>query len=194
MALPAGPHPLHPDRVPSAEGVLMSGLGHYVTGFRTHVKDVATVRNLDATGEECDNSGHNRGKGMAAKVNNRSATEMDRVVGRNIRVHRLGRGLSQEALADKLGITFQQVQKYEKGTNRVGAGRLYLLARILEVPVMGFFDGADKTGSAEGQLARDLLQDQSSMRLLKAFSDISNRETRRHVLHVVESLREHPDD
>lgn len=129
-----------------------------------------------------------------AKVNNRSATELDRVVGRNIRVQRLARGLSQESLAEKLGITFQQVQKYEKGTNRVGAGRLYLLARILEVPVMTFFDGADKSGTAEGQLARELLHDQSSMRLLRAFADISSRETRRHVLHVVESLREHPDD
>ena len=56
------------------------------------------------------------------------ATNVDHVVGRNIRIHRMVKGLSQAALGEKLGITFQQVQKYEKGTNRVGAGRLFQIA------------------------------------------------------------------
>ena len=61
---------------------------------------------------------------------NKSASKTDKLVGRNIRVHRLVRGLTQEGLGEKLGVTFQQIQKYEKGTNRVGSGRLYQIATI----------------------------------------------------------------
>ena len=72
-------------------------------------------------------------------MSNKSATKIDKLVGRNIRVHRLAKDMTQEALGEKLGVTFQQVQKYEKGTNRVGSGRLYEIAEILEVPLKSFF-------------------------------------------------------
>ena len=66
---------------------------------------------------------------------------VDVEVGHRIRIERLSRGLSQTALANQLGVTFQQVQKYEKGVNRVGAGRLTKIAEVLGVPVSTFFSG-----------------------------------------------------
>ena len=67
---------------------------------------------------------------------------MDKIVGRNIRIYRLAKGLSQTDLANKLGITFQQIQKYEKGTNRVGSGRLFEISTILGVSVIALFEGS----------------------------------------------------
>jgi transcriptional regulator with XRE-family HTH domain len=75
------------------------------------------------------------------KMSNKSATKIDKLVGRNTRLHRLAAEFTQEELGEKLGVTFQQVQKYEKGTNRVGSGRLYEIAEILDVPLKSFFDG-----------------------------------------------------
>ena len=68
---------------------------------------------------------------------------IDQLVSRNIRIQRLAKGLSQTELAEKLGVTFQQVQKYEKGANRVGCGRVFQIARILGVHLTDFFDGSD---------------------------------------------------
>src|SRR6202163_4796700 len=88
---------------------------------------------------------------------------VDRSVGRRIRILRVGRGLSQTALASELGLTFQQLQKYEKGTNRVSASRLHDIAQILGVEVASFFEDAsdpDKLaliGDAEPPRRVDLL-------------------------------------
>ena len=68
---------------------------------------------------------------------------VDVEVGHRIRIERLARGLSQTALANQLGVTFQQVQKYEKGVNRVGAGRLTKIAEVLGLPVGMFFTGKE---------------------------------------------------
>ena len=73
-------------------------------------------------------------------VPKRSPDRVDIEVGRRVRTFRLEKGLSQEQLGDQLGLTFQQVQKYEKGINRIGAGRLQRIANILEIPVGDFFD------------------------------------------------------
>lgn len=78
------------------------------------------------------------------------ASSVDAHVGRRIRLLRGLRKYSQEKLAKALGITFQQIQKYERGTNRVGAGRLYELARIFDVPVGFFFDELDRFTSPAG--------------------------------------------
>jgi transcriptional regulator with XRE-family HTH domain len=67
--------------------------------------------------------------------------QTDVAVGQRIRAFREDANLSQTALADQIGVTFQQLQKYEAGTNRVGAGRLMLIARALNVPITAFFDG-----------------------------------------------------
>src|SRR5436853_7717475 len=75
---------------------------------------------------------------MAKKAPN----PIDKHVGSRVRMQRMMLGMSQEKLGDALGLTFQQVQKYEKGTNRIGASRLQHICRILQVPVSFFFDGA----------------------------------------------------
>ena len=71
----------------------------------------------------------------------RSPSSVDKHVGARLRAARLGAGKSQTEVADALGITFQQVQKYEKGTNRISAGTLYELSRFFDTPVQFFFDG-----------------------------------------------------
>jgi transcriptional regulator with XRE-family HTH domain len=71
-------------------------------------------------------------------------TNIDAHVAERIRVARIAVGMSQEVLGGKLGVSFQQVQKYERGTNRVSAGRLYQIAQILNLPITHFFEGAPK--------------------------------------------------
>lgn len=122
------------------------------------------------------------------KTSNKSASKTDKLVGRNIRVHRLVRGLTQEGLGEKLGVTFQQIQKYEKGTNRVGSGRLYQIATIFEVPVTAFFEGGDAPTALKNSSPFDLLSDPVSLRMVQAFAEISDIKTRRAVLALIESM------
>jgi transcriptional regulator with XRE-family HTH domain len=116
------------------------------------------------------------------------ASDMDKIVGRNIKVYRLVKGLSQTELAESLGVTFQQVQKYEKGTNRVGSGRLYQISTVLDVPLMSFFDGGGAATSPRGVSPFDLLADPLSLKLIQAFAEISNPRTRRKVVALVEAM------
>lgn len=122
------------------------------------------------------------------KPSNKSASRVDKLVGRNIRVHRLVRGLTQEGLGEKLGVTFQQIQKYEKGTNRVGSGRLYQIAGLLEVPVTAFFEGGETQTTVRNSSPYDLLADPVSLRMVQAFSELADQKTRRAVLALVESM------
>jgi transcriptional regulator with XRE-family HTH domain len=77
---------------------------------------------------------------MAAEESGAKATELDSHVGARIRLRRTMLGLSQEKLGEAIGLTFQQIQKYERGTNRVSASRLYEIARVLDVPIGFFYD------------------------------------------------------
>jgi transcriptional regulator with XRE-family HTH domain len=122
-------------------------------------------------------------------VAKRSPLPIDVLVGQNIRICRLQKGLSQGELGRRIGVTFQQVQKYEKGANRVGASRLTQIADVLGVPIPTLFDGAP-TGSHSppDQSARHLLAKPHSLRLLQSFDKIENDATRLAVLHLVESL------
>ena len=83
----------------------------------------------------------------------RVVDKVDVIVGHNIRIHRLAKGLSQTDLADALGVTFQQVQKYEKGTNRIAAARLVEIAGILNVDVMYFLTGLKSASTSDKVLA-----------------------------------------
>jgi transcriptional regulator with XRE-family HTH domain len=98
---------------------------------------------------------------------------LDIKVGSKVRALRLERQMSQEKLGDALGLTFQQVQKYEKGTNRISAGRLQRIAAILEVPVSVFFADANPPAGAAESLF-DLVDTGSALRLLRAYSRIPN--------------------
>ena len=117
----------------------------------------------------------------------RRAEAGDAVVGQNIRVHRLARRMSQSALADAIGITFQQVQKYEKGVNRVGAARLVRIARALGVPaakLLAGIEAADRGGASP--LA--LIAERQPLRLAQAFAAIRDRALRRTLVQLTEQI------
>jgi transcriptional regulator with XRE-family HTH domain len=124
-------------------------------------------------------------------VAKRSPLPVDVLVGQNVRICRLQKGLSQGELGRRIGVTFQQVQKYEKGANRVGASRLTQIAEVLGVPIPALFDGAPAPTHAPSppeQSPRYLLAKPHSLRLLQGFDRIDNDATRLAVLHLVESL------
>jgi transcriptional regulator with XRE-family HTH domain len=120
---------------------------------------------------------------------------VDVEVGHRIRLERLARGLSQTALANQLGVTFQQVQKYEKGVNRVGAGRLTKIAEVLGVPVGMFFSGKeilDSEKAAAGEASPlKLLTVSGAFRLLRAYAEIEDSTLRRSIVDLVEQIS-HP--
>jgi len=121
---------------------------------------------------------------------------VDVEVGHRIRIERLSRGLSQTALANQLGVTFQQVQKYEKGVNRVGAGRLTRIAEVLGVPVATFFSGkemldSDPTKDSGNASPLQLLTVSGAFRLLRAYADIEDGNLRRSIVDLVEQISSH---
>jgi len=127
---------------------------------------------------------------------NKTPNPIDRHVGARVRMRRLMVGLSQSKLADALEVTFQQVQKYEKGANRIGASRLQQLARVLEVPPSFFFEGAPAS-SAPGlgfnedpgnAYVVDFLSTAEGLQLNRAFSAIKDPKLRKTVLDLVERI------
>ena len=98
-------------------------------------------------------------------------------VGKRIRHRRWMVGTTQQQLADRVGIKFQQIQKYETGMNRVSASRLWDIAEALEVPVAHFFEGLD--GSTTNQPATDLLADKEAMELVRSYYTIPENQRRR---------------
>jgi transcriptional regulator with XRE-family HTH domain len=113
---------------------------------------------------------------------------IDKVVGRNVRIHRLAKRMSQVSLADELGITFQQIQKYESGANRIGSGRLYQIAAVLGVPLMTFFDGTEGSVKASGPNFNELLVEPNTVRMIQAFSNIRSREVRLSLVKLAEGM------
>jgi len=118
---------------------------------------------------------------------------VDIEVGHRIRIERLARGLSQTALANQLGVTFQQVQKYEKGVNRVGAGRLTKIAEVLGIEVSQFFGGKELAGVGDAKEGGEssplkLLTVSGAFRLLRAYGDIEDSNLRRAIVELVEQI------
>src|SRR5215813_10496815 len=118
---------------------------------------------------------------------------VDVEVGQRIRIQRLQCGLSQTSLADQLGVTFQQVQKYEKGVNRVGAGRLTKIAEVLGIDVSTFFGGKDILEAEETKEIGEpsplkLLTVSGAFRLLRAYGDIDDTNLRRAIVDLVEQI------
>jgi transcriptional regulator with XRE-family HTH domain len=123
----------------------------------------------------------------------------DKHVGARVRMRRMMLSMSQEKLGDALGLTFQQVQKYEKGANRIGASRLQQIAHILQVPVSFFFEGAPSVpGHLPGGLAEapspayisDFLATSDGLSLTKAFMRIKDAKLRRRIVDLVEQIAE----
>lgn len=126
----------------------------------------------------------------------RAANAVDRRVGQRVRARRLEIGMSQERLAELLGVTFQQVQKYEKGVNRIAVSRLWDIASALELPVARFFDGAGGAGGARGvaesrqEYVDDALATPEGAQLLSLFASIKSPKLRRKVVELVRTLTE----
>lgn len=129
----------------------------------------------------------------------RRANPIDIHVGSRVRFRRMLLGMSQEKLGERLGLTFQQVQKYEKGINRIGASRLYDLAQVLGVSVQFFYDeapiadtrGSGPDGMAEGPDEHSIvefLRSRDGLELNRAFVRISDIKARRAIVELVRSL------
>jgi transcriptional regulator with XRE-family HTH domain len=134
---------------------------------------------------------------MINKDNKKKPNPTDLHVGSRIRLRRNMLGMSQEKLGDNLGITFQQIQKYEKGTNRVGASRLQAIATILNVPPAFFFEdlSGHQAGAAGGlaedastMSAMDFVTSAEGLQLNRAFVRISDPKVRRRIIDLVKSL------
>src|SRR3954464_14693825 len=123
-----------------------------------------------------------RTKMADAHIVARRADSRDQEVGRRVRSRRLECRLSQTELADKIGVTFQQVQKYEKGVNRIGAGRLQRISEALEVPITFFFGGttgaAARDSGSGSESVFGFMQTSGSVRIVKAFHKIKSRKAR----------------
>jgi transcriptional regulator with XRE-family HTH domain len=125
-------------------------------------------------------------------MSSKRANAVDNLVAARIRAYRRQCGISQAALAEGLGLTFQQIQKYEKGTNRIGAGRLFQLAGILKVPLQSLFPKSDSADigaelTAEQQ-QRDFAESAETLRLLRAFSHISDTKQRKRIIDLIEEI------
>ena len=121
-------------------------------------------------------------------------SDIDRIVGENIYRQRRKLKLTQEKLGELLGLTFQQVQKYEKGVNRVSAGRLFEIADVLEVPVAFFFEGADKTSARAAAEFAEAAEDRplsiltdETLQLIEAFQKIEDAALRSSLLAAVQA-------
>jgi transcriptional regulator with XRE-family HTH domain len=129
---------------------------------------------------------------MAKKAPN----PIDKHVGSRVRMRRMMLSMSQEKLGDALGLTFQQVQKYEKGTNRIGASRLQQISNILQVPVAFFFEGAPELPGARSSgkdapsptYVADFLATSDGLALTKAFMRIPDPKLRRRIVDLVEQI------
>jgi transcriptional regulator with XRE-family HTH domain len=136
-------------------------------------------------------------------MSTKAPNPVDKYVGSRVRMRRIMLGMSQEKLGEALGLTFQQVQKYEKGTNRVGASRLQQISEILQVPVSFLFDGGPSgTPNAEGfsegsspSYVSDFLATSEGLALTRAFTRITDAKMRRSIVDLVEQIaeREGPD-
>src|SRR5262245_9849826 len=146
--------------------------------------------------------------GSSQHVNSATATQVgpvakkvpnpiDRHVGSRVRMRRMMLGMSQEKLGDALGLTFQQVQKYEKGANRIGASRLQQISQILQVPVSFFFEGVPAQRSEHVEefseapspaYVSDFLATSDGLALTKAFVRIKDAKLRRRIVDLVEQI------
>jgi transcriptional regulator with XRE-family HTH domain len=116
---------------------------------------------------------------------------LDAMVGAKIRVFRIHKKISQTDLAEQIGVTFQQVQKYEKGTNRIGASRLQHIADVLQVPVAFFFEGAVgemKNSEPRSLFVSEFLASSEGIALVKAYMSIRDAKTRRCIVQLVEQI------
>jgi len=126
----------------------------------------------------------------------RAPNTTDKHVGKRVRMRRLMIKLTQEKLAAQLGLTFQQVQKYEKGVNRISASRLREMSHVLQVPVQFFFDGLPETKGGSGKdrqdpsqkFVHDFLASSDGLALARAFTRLKSSKLRRRIVQLVKEF------
>jgi transcriptional regulator with XRE-family HTH domain len=125
-------------------------------------------------------------------MGSKQTSSVDRLIAEKVRLFRLQAGMSQSELAAQLGVTFQQVQKYEKGLNRIGAGRLFEIARVLNLQVQAFFplaegaDGADEQYSTEARSVGAFASSPEGQKLVRSFVQLRANQKRRITALVLE--------
>ncbi len=122
-------------------------------------------------------------------MSQKQTTAVDTHIGHRIRTRRQILKITQDSLAERLGITFQQVQKYEKGSNRISASRLLDVAAILDVPLTYFFEDLDGSKGSEAASGQDLLVDRDGADLLRAFNAVEDKDMRRAIISVAKAAR-----
>lgn len=134
------------------------------------------------------------------KKTDRSPNPVDLHVGARVRMRRKFLGMSQEGLAETIALTFQQVQKYERGSNRVSASKLWEISKALKAPVAYFFEGYGESESVEGfseseseQFVHGFLMTTEGIELAEAFPRIKSAKHRRRILELVRSMAEDED-
>ena len=130
-------------------------------------------------------------KSAAVKFKPRSSGKPEIEMGKKIRLRRVEQHISQSELGEKLGVSFQQVQKYEKGVNRVVASRLQQIATALDVPVTFFYGGDGKAREVESLL---YLDSAFSLRLLRAYSKIKDQTVQRQLVSLMEAIAANEDE
>ena len=141
---------------------------------------------------------------MTKKKTKGGPDPVDEHVGRRLRVRRSLLGLSQEKLAEAIGLTFQQIQKYERGVNRISAGRLYEFSRILEVPITYFYEqlGNDNKkpdygfadNDQEGFQSGDPMQNKETLDLLRAYYAVKDPDMRKEIIKFIKSMAQRMTD
>ena len=122
---------------------------------------------------------------------------VDKYVGLKLKIRRIYLGISQNKIGEMTNVTFQQIQKYEKGTNRIGCSRLYEFAKILRVPISYFFDGYENSNSitsiisddiASISLSDDNIEEKEVLSLIKSFTKIKSKNIRKNIISLIKSL------
>jgi transcriptional regulator with XRE-family HTH domain len=147
------------------------------------------------------NAGRPKRSDTDAPLTKKAPNPIDRHVGSRVRMRRMLIGMSQEKLGEALGLTFQQVQKYEKGTNRIGASRLHRIASVLGVPIEFFYEDAPHGSAAASGFAEsssstymsDFLSSNEGVQLVKAFLAIKDPKIRRKVVELIAVLASEED-
>lgn len=123
------------------------------------------------------------------KEKKRLPSSPDMLVGESVRAHRMRAGISENDFAGQLGVSFQQVQQYEKGADRIGARRLYQIAGIFDIPVRALLGAnANEPGESVGAVPAKLTPDGGALELMSAFGDIAHREIRHHLVDLVNAI------
>jgi transcriptional regulator with XRE-family HTH domain len=134
--------------------------------------------------------------GMVTGATAKDPQPVDRHVGSRVRMRRMMVGMSQEKLGEACGITFQQIQKYEKGTNRMGASRLHHIARVLDVPIEFFYEGASSDQGSNGPIMidgqsrsmTDFLATSEGLGLVRAFTAIKDPKVRLRIVDLAKAV------